>query len=279
MRLWCAILCVIVPVAVWAQQERGDSLRVERADTVPSYMLPVERVNGGGASVDGIMSPGMEFTPEYMRDVSRLATDWHVHGVYVPTAGVAGIASWQGGGLSANGGSMSMPGMMGVESGGLSLTQDFGRFTLMGGVTATKYGYFRGLQTDYSFHGSLGYRISDRWSVTVFGAYSTGLSPLTPAMAGYMNAPAFGGYVSYDINEHWGVSVGAQTTRSLVSNRWEAQPIVRPYYKVNKNVSIGVDVGGIMYNLIKDYVEGKHHRGSPVIGPPRQGPPPVAPRR
>lgn len=280
MRFIGVILCAMFPVVLCAQQERGDSLRVSKNDTVPSFMLPVERVNGVSESSHSIVSPSMEFSPEYKREISSLATDWRIHGVDVPMPGVAGIVSWQGGSLWAHGGAVSMPGMMGVESGSLSLSQDFGRFTFTGAVTATKYGYFRGLQTGYGFYGSLGYRISDRWSVTVFGSYSTGLHPLTPAMAGYMSAPTFGGYASYDINEHWGVSVGAQATRSLVTNRWEAQPIVQPYYRFNKNVSIGVDVGGIMYNVVKDYVEGKRRGGgNPVMAPPRQGPPPVAPRR
>ncbi len=94
--------------------------------------------------------------------------------------------------------------------------------------------------------------------------------PLTPGMAGFANAPVIGGYASYNINDHWGISVGAKTTRSLVTNRWEAQPIVMPYYRVNDKVSIGADVGGIIYGLIRSYMDSRDDRhgwGSPVIAP------------
>lgn len=277
-RIVNVILCAAAPVIALAQVERGDTLQVERGDTVPSYMLPTERVDNAIApSFEPL--PAMDYTPEYRRSLASLVNRWRIYGVDVPTAGVADIASWSGGGLYASGSSMSMPGMMGVESGALSFRQDFGRLTFTGSVTATKYGYFRGLQTGYGFNGSLTYRISDRWSVTAFGAYSIGLTPMTPAMAGYMGAPSFGGYASYDINDHWGISVGAQATKSLVTNQWEAQPIVEPYYRINKDVKIGVNVGGILYNVVKDYMDKKNHGGSPVMAPPRPGPPPVAPRR
>lgn len=196
----------------------------------------------------------------------------------VAMPGMVGFKLWKGASITVDGASASMPGLMGIESGRLTFNQDFGRFSFSAWGNVDKFGYFRGLQTSWGFGGQLSYRFNERLSMTVFGSYSSPLNPHTVAMAPYISAPNFGGYVTYDINDHWGVHVGAQATRSLVTNRWEAQPIVMPYYKINGQAAIGVDVGGILYNVLKDYSSRKNSQyGNPTIGPPVGGPPPVAP--
>lgn len=275
-------VALLLPFAAMmrGQTERPDSVSVTvtPADSVPSYMLPVEH-----PEMSYRAEPRWEYSPEYIEAISAVRASMPpIKSVRVDVPGAANVASWQGGGITAQGSSSSLYGMAGIESGSVNLNQSFGPVTVNAYVSADKMGYFRGLRTSYGIGGSVDYRINDRWSVTVFGAYYTGGMPLTPGMGGFANAPVIGGYASYNINDHWGISVGAKTTRSLVTNRWEAQPIVMPYYRVNDKVSIGADVGGIIYGLIRSYMDGRDDRhgwGSPVIAPPRPGPPPVAPRR
>lgn len=254
------------------------------ADSVPSYMKPVSNLP---LSADSIAPQSPESLSARMRQFEATMSEPlfpHISmepitsvGTMVP--GVATFRLWDGGYAVASGSSASYPGLMGIESGSLSFIQQLGNFTFTAYGAADKYGYFRGLQTSYSFGGSLSYRINPKWAITVFGSYSTPLHPVGMAMAGYMDAPNFGGYATYDINEHWGIHVGAQATRSLVTNRWEAQPIVMPYYKINGKAAIGLDVGGILYNAVKNYQDRKSgYRSNPTIGPPVGGPPPVAPR-
>lgn len=143
-----------------------------------------------------------------------------------------------------------------------------------------KYGYFNGLTTSYGIGGSLSYRINDRLSVTMFGNYYTPTGNVNPAMAGYISLPSFGGYVDYRFSERWGVKVGAQSYRTSDTGRWHTQPMVIPYYRLSEKAEIGVDVGGILYNIIRSS-RGKsfQNMGNPTIPPPVGGPPPVAPRR
>lgn len=283
---YCRAIAValLLPIAAMmrGQTERPDSvsMTVSPADSVPSYMLPAEY-----PEMPYRAEPRWEYSPEYIEAISAVRSSMSmppIKSVRVDVPGVANVASWQDGGITAQGSCSSLYGMAGVESGSVNLSQSFGPVTVNAYVSADKMGYFRGLRTSYGIGGSVDYRINDRWSVTVFGAYYTGSMPLTPGMAGFANAPVIGGYASYNINDHWGISVGAKTTRSLVTNRWETQPIVMPYYRVNDKVSIGADVGGIIYGLIRSYIDSRdngHGWGSPVIAPPRSGPPPVAPRR
>ena len=119
--------------------------------------------------------------------------------------------------------------------------------------------------------------------MTLFGSYYTSLNNattfrhagITPGMMGYTAIPNFGGYVDYSIGDRWGVKVGAQAYRSSMTNRYEAQPIVIPYYRLSKHAEIGVDVGGILYQLIKSNQGKSHGNMNPTIAPPVSGPPPV----
>lgn len=277
------ILAVFVSVAQGiafncaAQSERPDSVAL--SDTVPSYMVPVSPVPESPRT--GIPVPDFRYDGKYLRSLSEFNLNYApITSVRPLVPGVADLASWEGGSLSAYGGRLSLPGLMGKESGGIALGHSFGPVSVRVSAGADKYGSFRGLQTSYGVNATINYSISPQWSVTLFGGYQSHVTPLTPAMAGYMGTSTIGGYVSYDINDKWGVSVGAQANRSLVTNRWEAQPIVMPYYKINDNAVIRVDVGGIIYNMVKDYLESRdNYRGNPVIAPPRPGPPPVVPRR
>jgi len=264
---------------VAAHEERPDTIGTVSPDVEPSYMIPVPV--GEVDEPHQVVMPDMEFSEAYMSRLSELNKRFSpIKAVRPWKPGVADIASWDGGGFSAVGGMGAMPGLMGVERGVLALYQTFGRLSLNLSATAEKYGYFRGLQTSYGFDASATYRLSDKWSLTLFGGYHSGLSPLNPAMAGYMATSNFGGYVSYDISEHWGVSVGAQTTKSLVTNTWEARPIVMPYYKINDKVAVSADLGGILYELIRSYVDRSDNNGGcPVMGPPVPRAVPLAPRR
>ena len=192
--------------------------------------------------------------------------------------GQATLFSWGTGGIHAAGSRENLPGLMGIESGSLNFRQQLGNLTLTLFGSAEKYGYYRGLSTIYGFGGSLSYALSDNVGVTLFGSYYTSAGIKQPAMAGYVSAPVFGGYVDWRIHPHWGVKVGAQSYRSVFNGRWEAQPIAMPYYRTSGGAEIGVDLGGILYQVIHQ-ASGKQwgNPGNPSIGRPDFGPPPIRP--
>lgn len=180
------------------------------------------------------------------------------------------IAGWETGGISASMGQASMPGLMGIESGSLWLHQSVGAITFAMSAEAIKYGYFRGLETQYGLSGSLTYDINERFGITLFGSYYTAPHGfMTPATIGYMAIPSFGGFTDWRINDRWGVKVGAQSYRSSITRQWEIQPMVIPYFRLNRKTELGIDVGGILYNLVKAY-SGRNtiHINNPTIPPP-----------
>jgi len=181
------------------------------------------------------------------------------------------IAEWRTGGISAAMGSASMPGLMGVEIGHIWIHQSMGALTFAANADAIKYGYFRGLETQYGFSGSLTYDINEQFSATLFGSYHTAPHRfMTPAMLGYVSIPTIGGFLDWRINDRWGVEIGAQGYRSPIIRQWRIQPMVVPYFRLNKKAKLGIDVGGILYNIIES--QASKHTGSfvgnPTIPPP-----------
>jgi hypothetical protein len=74
-------------------------------------------------------------------------------------------------------------------------------------------------------------------------------------MLGFIDYPNFGGFVDYHFGEsHWGVKAGAQSYYSLGSRHWETQPILMPYYRTSSGVDLGIDVGGILYNILENCI-------------------------
>lgn len=183
----------------------------------------------------------------------------------------ATVSAWNGGRIYLTGGTETFPGLMAIEAGSINVEQSFGNFSLNIFGSATKYGYFNGLKTSYGFGAEATYRFSERVSATIFASYYSPALLLNPAMAGYVKVPNFGGYLDFSISSRFGVQVGAQSYRSLMSNRWEAQPIVKPYVKISEKAAIGVDVGSIIYNVLKSNT-GNSSWGSqnPTMGPPVQ---------
>lgn len=184
------------------------------------------------------------------------------------------LFSWGSGGIVAAGSATPYPGMAGVESGSLHAVQSVGNMTFTAYGRATKIGYFRGLSTQWTVGGSASWQFAPRLGLTVFGSYSTRgyVRGMSPAVAEMLSTPQFGGYLSWDITDHWGVDVGAVTQQNNL-RRWETRPIVAPYYR-NGSTKISVDVGGIIYEAIRSRTSGY---GNPTIGPPKPVIP-IAPR-
>jgi len=185
------------------------------------------------------------------------------------------IASWQNGAIWADGSAIHFPGMAGVESATAGISQRIGRVSLSAYGTATKYGYFRGLSTQWTVGGSLQWQFAPRLGITLFGSYSTGAYRIgmAPGVAEMLAMPSFGGYLSWDITDKFGVDVGASATYNNLG-RWEARPIVAPYLRTG-SAKISVDVGGIMYELLRS--SSSSNPRNPTVGPPKPIIP-IAPR-
>lgn len=176
--------------------------------------------------------------------------------------GTAVIPLWKNAQFIAIGNIRVMPGLMQIHTGTIGLNQNIGNFSLYMGAVANKYGYFNGLHTQYGVFGNLQYQISPQLSFTGFGTYYFGRPkgfPLLPSMIGYYGVSTFGGYMSYQFNETFGVDVGAQTVQQFGTKRYHVEPIVTPTVKLGK-VKLGLPVGQILHGIIRSQAEQRNYR-------------------
>lgn len=109
------------------------------------------------------------------------------------------------------------------------------------------------------------YQVADKVGLHAFGAYS-----ITPQNG--FQTYNFGATISYDFTDRWGLEMGANRYYDNFSNRWNTDPVVIPYYRLNKDTKLGFDFGPIIKGLIidmRDKNDRNHRRGNPTIAPPR----------
>ena len=253
------MITLLTAIVINAQVEAPDSLRL---DSIRHIELTT-----ASSSFGNIAPPSMSGYSRLFRPQTPILVENRVFHAKPMHPGK--IASWYSGGISGYASSQSLPGMMGIEQGRISLYQSVGNFTFTAYGEALKYGFYRGLRTSTGFGGSVGYMLNDNVSFTVFGSYYTSPGSMLPSMAGYTSIPMFGGYADFSLGDRWGVQVGAQSYRSVMTQRWEPQPIVTPYFKLSKDAKIGIDVGGILYQLVRNNsFKRSRHMPNPTIPPP-----------
>lgn len=177
------------------------------------------------------------------------------------TSGV--MKEFRDGTLSGSGGQTSVPGIGRFNEAALLyehvLSQNL-KFQLGMDAMKINMSYITG-QT-FSASGALIYQASDRLAFKVFGSYAIGKT--------YgMNTHTYGGSMSLDMSDRFGMEVGVQRYYDSMRGRWETVPMVIPYYKFDK-FKLGLDVGGILYEILRSTVfESKGSMGSPTIAAPR----------
>lgn len=126
-------------------------------------------------------------------------------------------------------------------------------------VSAIKYSFPMSVGASFGADARLIYHPADRFRLTAFGTF-------TPADRYGFHRNSYGLTMGYDFTERFGVEIGAQ--RYYDPQRgWQTAPVVTPYYKFNK-ITLGVDAGGILYEVLRNVVSGNRKGGSPVIMPP-----------
>ena len=160
----------------------------------------------------------------------------------------------------------SVPGIGRFNNASLGYQHIFNdRLSLQLRANAMKINMSRITGQAFSTAGRLTYRASDRVAFNVFGSYDIGNS--------YgMSTNSYGATMSLDMSERFGVEVGAQRYYDAMRGGWQTVPVVIPYYRFEK-FKLGLDVGGIMYEILRNVVFDKRgggdFGGGPTIRPPK----------
>lgn len=165
--------------------------------------------------------------------------------------------------LFGSGGQTSVPGIGRFNNASLSYQHTLNdRLILQVGVDATKINMSHITGQAFSTSGSLMYRASDRLAFKVFGSYDIGNS--------YgMSSNSYGATMAIDISDSFGMEFGVRRYYDTMRGRWETIPVVIPYFNID-DLKLGLDVGGILYEILRNAMfDKKGWSGNPTIAPPR----------
>lgn len=164
--------------------------------------------------------------------------------------------------LFGAGGQTSIPGIGRFNDASIGYRHAFNeKFMLELGANAMKINMDHITGQAFSTSGTLFYRPSERVTFKVFGSYDIGNT--------YgMGRKHYGASIAFDMSDRFGMEVGVQRYYDARSGRWETSPVVIPYYHFNK-FTLGVDVGGIVHEILRNVIFDNKPRNNPTFGPPR----------
>lgn len=177
------------------------------------------------------------------------------------TSGI--LQQFPNGALFGSGQQTSLPGLGRFNEASLGYLHTFNsRLALQINVDAMKMNMSHITRQAFSTSGALTYQISDHVGFKVFGTYDIGNS--------YgMSTHSYGATMTFDMSERFSLEAGVERYYDPMRGRWETVPVLIPYYRFNK-FTLGLDVGGILYEIFREVVFDKRDfRGGPTIAPPR----------
>lgn len=192
--------------------------------------------------------------PYYTNPAPLFRGDFSTNGV---------LKQFPNGALFGSGSQTSMAGLGRFNEASLGYLHTFNsKLSMQLSVDAVKMNMSHITRQAFSTSGSLTYQLSDQVGFKVFGTYDIGNS--------YgMSTHSYGATMSFDMSKRFGVEAGVERYYDPMRGRWETVPIVIPYYRFDK-FTLGLDVGGILYEVLRNVVFDKRgDRGGPTIAPPR----------
>lgn len=192
--------------------------------------------------------------PYYTNPAPLFRGDFSTNGV---------LKQFPNGALFGSGSQTSMAGLGRFNEASLGYLHTFNsKLAMQLSVDAVKMNMSHIARQAFSTSGSLMYQLSDQVGFKVFGTYGIGNS--------YgMSTHSYGATMSFDMSKRFGLEAGVERYYDPMRGRWETVPIVIPYYRFDK-FTLGLDVGGILYEVLRNVVFDKRgDRGGPTIAPPR----------
>lgn len=168
------------------------------------------------------------------------------------------------GAIFGTGGQETVPGIGRFNEASLGYMHAFNdRFTLQVSADVMKINMINFAGQTFGTSGRMSYRASDQVAFNVFGTYNIGNT--------YgMNTDRYGATVSVVMSDHFRMEVGAQRVYNAMTGRWETIPVAIPAYRFDNGFELGLDVGGIVYEILRNTVfDNKHRNDGPTIAPPR----------
>ncbi len=164
----------------------------------------------------------------------------------------------------------TLPGIGIVNNASLMYGMSLGdRWELQAGVGVTKMNVFPAIGQTFDASAALMYHLSDRVRLKGFGSYAAGQLYGIPAYS-------YGGTIGVDVTDRFSLEGGVRRYYDPMRGGWQTAPVLIPSYRFDK-FKLEMDVGGLLYELLRSGIKRDYNRVNPTIGPPR-GKLPIRPR-
>ncbi len=150
---------------------------------------------------------------------------------------------------------------------GMSLGE---RWEVQAGVGVTKMNAFPAIGQTFNTSAALMYHLSDRVRLKGFGSYATGQLYAMPMYS-------YGGTLAVDVTDRFSLEGGVRRYYDPMRGGWQTAPVLIPSYRFDK-FKLEMDVGGLLFELLRHHVKRDYNRINPTIAPPR-GDIPIRPHR
>lgn len=264
-RLGIFFLSVYVPVSVSAQE---DSVRIikEIGQINPTDSFQSSTV---GLSPEELnISPSLPDSPTVKPLILSTESELHLPYYTNPSPLFKGdyttngvIKQFSHGVLFGSGRQTTIPGIGRFDNASIGYQHAFSeKLMLELDVNAMKINMDHITGQTFNAAGAFLYRPSERVTFKVFGSYDIGNT--------YgMGTKHYGASIAFDMSDRFGMEVGAQRYYDARKGRWETVPMVIPYYHFNK-FTLGLDVGGILHEILRNVIFDKKPKNNPTFGPP-----------
>lgn len=264
-------LLFLVPQFLFAQE---DSTRLAR-DSVRMSMEGQSKISSHGLLPEKAVEPSLlplenpNHLPEFsLQEIPRLPYQTNPALLFRGDYSTSGILrQFPHAMFYGSGGQTSLPGIGRLNEASLGYQQELNqKLALQLSVNAMKMNMIHFSGQSFSASGALIYQASERVAFKVFGSYDIG-NPYG------MSTHRYGATMSLDMSERFGMEMGVQRYYDAMRVRWETVPVVIPYYHFDK-FTLGLDIGGLLFEILREVVFDKQQRGGPTISPPRFSFPP-----
>ena len=255
MRNWWIWIFFLLPIALRAQEQKGDSLQ-----------LPAIHMENRTAPMQGVT-----FRTDIEEPASRYLTDSSRVGIIPPSPlplfrgdyFVEGhLFRYRNGALTGFGEQSTIPGIGRINEATILWSQVWGnRLLLQTYVQATQLEMEFLHRHVWGVGGTLHYQLDNHWSLRAFGSYDTG-NPYNPY------GRQWGGSLVWRASTRFGIEGGVRRRYNAWTHRWETEPIVAPYYQLDQ-LKLQIDLGPVLHQLFQELFFDHSRRGGPTIAPPK----------
>lgn len=117
-------------------------------------------------------------------------------------------------------------------------------FCIRTGFIANQYAV-RGITTQLGINGFLEYKISQQWSLAVYGTIYNCNPYFSMATFPFVETTSYGGWIKYE-GEKMGVKLGARKYYDAFQKQWKMEPIITPSIKIGKKMFLELPVGPLV---------------------------------